>query len=84
MVRFDFLDFGHVLLIPTRGFFIHPFAVAGNGGRYFCIMLGLLRNVIPLSWLFYATSMMVVISALKRFDVCILAGFTCAIACVGY
>ncbi len=63
--NFVFFGYGLVLLMPARFFFIRPFAVAGDGGRYFCIMFGLLRNMIPFSWSLCADSMMVVIGALK-------------------
>ena len=81
--HFEFLGFGLVLLTPARGFFIRPFAVAGDDGRYFCIMFGSLRNGIPLSWSFCAASMMVVIGALKMLDACILAGYVCTVECTG-
>ena len=81
--HFEFLGFGLVLLTPARGFFILPFAVAGDGGKYFLIMFGLLRNGMPLSWSFCAASMMVVIGALKMLDACTLAGYVCTVECTG-
>ncbi len=67
----------------ARGFFMRPFAVAGDGGRYFCIMFGSLRNGIPFSWLFCAASIMVVIGALKKFDAYTLIDFLCMVVCTG-
>ncbi len=61
--HFAFFGFDLVLLMPARGFFMRPSVVAGDGGRYFCIMLESLRNWVPFSWLFWAASMMVVIGA---------------------
>ncbi len=51
--HFEFLSFGIVLLKAARGFFVLPFAIAGDGGKYFLIMFELLMNGIPLSWLFF-------------------------------
>ncbi len=63
---FTFFGFGLMLLMPAHGFFVCPFAVADDGGRYFWIIFGLLKNDIPFSWSFCAASMMVVIGALKK------------------
>ncbi len=78
--HFEFLSFGLVLLTPARGFFILPFAVAGDGGKYFRIMFGSLRNGMFLSWSFCAALIMVVIGALKMPDACTLADCFCTVA----
>ncbi len=64
--HFEFLDFCLVLLTPARGFFIQPFAVAGDGGKYFCIMVGSFKNGMVLHWLLCTALMMVVIGALNN------------------
>ncbi len=81
--HFEFLSFGLVLLTPARGFFILSFAVAGDGGKYFLIMIGLLRNGMFLIWSFCTASMMVVIGALKMPHACTLAGCIGAVVCRG-
>ncbi len=64
--HFTFFGFGLVLLMPVHGFFIQPFAVASDGGRYFCIMFGSLGNVTPFNWSLGAASIIDVIGALKK------------------
>ncbi len=63
---FEFLGFSLVLLTPSRGFFILPYAIAGKGGTYFIIVFGSLRNGMFLSWSFCAALMILVFSELKN------------------
>ncbi len=42
--HFEFLSFGLMLRTPARGFFVLPFAVVGDGGKYFRTMFGSFKN----------------------------------------